>query len=172
MPFSCNCGCGVNQNYVNRRRNILIVNGPPGPPGPPGVNTSSINNAYFSTYGPVTVSTLGDIPLTSNNVLNGNAITHTTGSAIVNLLSGTYSINFSACPTVPAGQTLVSYALYVNGIILPETSVLSNSVAGDIECMAGSSIITLNGSGNIKLVNLTNADTDFRRVMLVILKIR
>ena len=167
MP--CNCS---NNNWNIRNRRVLVVNGPTGATGPAGSNVISVNNAYLSTYGPVSVATFGDIPLTNNNVLNGTSITHNTGDAIVNLDIGTYIVNFCACCTLPIGQTVGSMALYLNGIMLPETAVLESGNAGDTVCFGGNAILQLDASGNIKLVNLTSGDTDFRRVMLTIVRLR
>lgn len=111
--YSCNC-CA------------FPVQGPQGPQGPRGLQgpagpTVTANNALIGLNAPTTV--VGPnmpIPLDTNQLINGTAISHIPPSPIILLAPNqTYSVEYSVYGSAPAGSGL-NVALRLNGTtVLP-----------------------------------------------------
>lgn len=118
---------------------IAGIVGPQGIQGVPGVAGLS-EFAYIYNLTSRVVPIEGDVLLDLNGPITAG-ITHTPGSALVNIVNaGTYEINFSVSGVEPN-----QFALTVNGV--PEPSTVYGSGAGTQQT-TGHAILTL-GSGSV-----------------------
>lgn len=118
-----------------------------GVPGIPGIG-GVLGWGYIYNLGSVTIAPEAPILFDTNGPLNG--ITHTAGSAAINIVSaGTYLINFSVSGTQPN-----QFAISVNGA--PNLSTIYGSGAGTQQ-NDGQAILVLQAGDVVNVINHTSS---------------
>ncbi|WP_028546435.1 collagen-like protein [Paenibacillus taiwanensis] len=142
--------------------------GPSGATGATGATGPLItaNNASISNIGMVvTVASGANVPLISNDVINGTAITHTPGSTDIMLAPNqTYYISYQADVSVGTGAGQLAFDL--NGILVPGSGS-SFSGAGSLPANAQFSVsagAVINTGAGPNVLTLNNLSTESKTI--------
>ncbi len=196
MPIFKNCCCGCdggdyvsNEPFFCPRIQAYVVRGPrgatgpqgpqgpqglQGPTGPTGATGTSgavTNNANFSRVASDSVAVNSDITFTVDNVNNGTAITHETGSATITLASGTYLLNWMATATIATADTPAVLSLTQNGTTNANTTSSNTGDANALVVLSGTQIINAQNATTITLRNTGTQTTSYQNVAISIVKL-
>ncbi|PGV66902.1 hypothetical protein, partial [Bacillus cereus] len=151
--------------------------GPTGPSGATGVTGTSgpvitANNAHMVTSDIISVNNNTGIPLSQNLVLQGTAITHTPGTAQINLAPNqTYFATYEVQGEIPSGG-LVQVQFERNGGLVGGTQSRATGTTGDNASLSSSAIIVTGaGSQVLELVNTSGQATNFTGTNINIIKL-
>ena len=167
--------CKGGANY--RPTNILTgfdntVVGPTGPTGPTGPccnrdNIASITNDIATE----TLASQQMATLTPDFII-GNRINNASGSNYINLLEGSYYINYSANVTPSLSPTSISLAFIMNTDII-ESSVVTETVSSQNTTTLSKSFLIniLDDSNDIALINNSSNEISLSNLTISIIKV-
>ncbi len=116
------------------------------------VNPTFANGFGVFTNAGATVAAGTSVPLTFSQGY-GTAISQSlTTPGAVELLAGSYIVNYSLNGTIPAGGTM-TLSLWLNGAVVPNSTVSITGTAGQNTTLTGFAVVTLPQTGTLQLAN-------------------
>ncbi|TCP69437.1 BclA C-terminal domain-containing protein [Baia soyae] len=142
-----------------------------------GVLETRTSQGGLSAYGQVynlstgialSIPAGGNVPFSNNGVLNN--VTHTAGSADIILpQAGQYEVNFQVSAVGALLGLLASFAITVNGIVVPQSTFAINltGILGLAAQISGSVIIDVPANATITLRNVSGVAIPLLETLIV-----